>query len=165
MKYGKKYIESSKLVDKNKMYDSAEALSLVCQTAKAKFDETVELHVRLGVDSRHADQQVRGSIVPVSYTHLDVYKRQGLVLTVCLTFLTTPVLRLFGADGVLLSLGKSYLSVISLGACLQIIGTGLVPLIRNNGGSFYAMFAMVAGFVTNIFLDYLFVWVFEWRCV
>ena len=58
---GKKYIDSAKLVDKAKLYDSAEALELVCQTAKAKFDETVELHVRLGVDSRHADQQVRGA--------------------------------------------------------------------------------------------------------
>lgn len=63
MKKGKKYIESAKLIDKSKLYDSAEALNLVCQTAKAKFDETVELHVKLGVDSRHADQQVRGSIV------------------------------------------------------------------------------------------------------
>ena len=63
MKKGKKYIESEKLIDKSKLYDSAEAISLVCQTAKAKFDETVELHVKLGVDSRHADQQVRGSIV------------------------------------------------------------------------------------------------------
>ncbi len=60
---GKKYIDSAKLVDKSKFYDSDEALALVCQTAKAKFDETVELHVRLGVDSRHADQQVRGAVV------------------------------------------------------------------------------------------------------
>ncbi len=60
---GKKYIDSAKLVDKAKLYDSEEALDLVCQTAKAKFDETVELHVRLGVDSRHADQQVRGAVV------------------------------------------------------------------------------------------------------
>ena len=60
---GKKYIESSKLIDKSKLYDASEAVALVCQTAKAKFYETVELHVRLGVDSRHADQQVRGAIV------------------------------------------------------------------------------------------------------
>ena len=60
---GKKYIDSSKLVDKAKLYEAGEALDLVCQTAKAKFDETVELHVRLGVDSRHADQQVRGAVV------------------------------------------------------------------------------------------------------
>ena len=59
----KKYVDSVKLIEKNKMYDPAEALGLVCQTSKAKFDETVELHVRLGVDSRHADQQVRGAIV------------------------------------------------------------------------------------------------------
>ena len=63
MKKGKKYIESAKLIDRSKLYDSDEALGLVCQTSKAKFDETVELHIRLGVDSRHADQQVRGSIV------------------------------------------------------------------------------------------------------
>ena len=63
MKKGKKYIESAKLIDKSKLYDTNEALTLVTQTSKAKFDETVEIHVRLGVDSRHADQQVRGAIV------------------------------------------------------------------------------------------------------
>ena len=63
MKHGKKYVESTKLVESAKVYESAEAFDLVCKTAKAKFDETVELHVRLGVDSRHADQQVRGAIV------------------------------------------------------------------------------------------------------
>ncbi|NLM61035.1 MAG: 50S ribosomal protein L1 [Clostridiales bacterium] len=60
---GKKYRESLKLFDKTALYDSREALDLVIKTAKAKFDETVELHVKLGVDSRHADQQVRGAIV------------------------------------------------------------------------------------------------------
>ena len=60
---GKNYKESSKLIDKANLYEAAEAFDLVCKTAKAKFDETVELHVRLGVDSRHADQQVRGAIV------------------------------------------------------------------------------------------------------
>ena len=60
---GKKYVDSVKLVEKNKAYDPAEALDLVCQTSKAKFDETIEIHVRLGVDSRHADQQVRGAVV------------------------------------------------------------------------------------------------------
>ncbi len=60
---GKNYKESVKLVDKAKLYDVAEACDLVCKTSKAKFDETVELHVRLGVDSRHADQQVRGAVV------------------------------------------------------------------------------------------------------
>ncbi len=60
---GKKYAESVKLFEKSRQYDPAEAVSLVCKTGKAKFDETVELHVRLGVDSRHADQQVRGAVV------------------------------------------------------------------------------------------------------
>ncbi len=63
MSTGKKYNESVKLIEKAKLYDAADALALVCQTAKAKFDETVEVHVRLGVDSRHADQQVRGAVV------------------------------------------------------------------------------------------------------
>ena len=63
MKQGKHYVDSKKFVDRTKLYDSSEALALCCQTAKAKFDETVELHVRLGVDSRHADQQVRGAVV------------------------------------------------------------------------------------------------------
>ena len=60
---GKKYKDSVKLLEKSKLYDPEEALDLVCQTSKAKFDETIEIHVRLGVDSRHADQQVRGAIV------------------------------------------------------------------------------------------------------
>ncbi len=63
MKHGKKYIESAKLVDRNKLYDPNEALELAVKTAAAKFDETVEVHIRLGVDSRHADQQVRGAVV------------------------------------------------------------------------------------------------------
>ena len=62
-KMGKKYTDSAKLIEKTKAYDVAEAMELVCQTSKAKFDETVEVHVRLGVDSRHADQQVRGAVV------------------------------------------------------------------------------------------------------
>ncbi len=63
MKHGKKYLESAKLVDRNKLYDPSEALELAVKTAAAKFDETVEVHIRLGVDSRHADQQVRGAVV------------------------------------------------------------------------------------------------------
>ncbi|MEG1800762.1 MAG: 50S ribosomal protein L1, partial [Oscillospiraceae bacterium] len=63
MRHGKKYTDSKKLVDKTKLYDLGEAAALCVDTAKAKFDETVELHVRLGVDSRHADQQVRGAVV------------------------------------------------------------------------------------------------------
>jgi large subunit ribosomal protein L1 len=60
---GKKYQDSAKLVDRSKQYDPAEAMELITKTAKAKFDETVEAHIKLGVDSRHADQQVRGAIV------------------------------------------------------------------------------------------------------
>ncbi len=60
---GKKYKESAKKIDRNTLYDTADAMKLVVDTAAAKFDETVELHVKLGVDSRHADQQVRGAIV------------------------------------------------------------------------------------------------------
>ncbi len=60
---GKKYKESAKLIDRSKLYEVTEAMDLVTKTATAKFDETVEVHVKLGVDSRHADQQVRGAIV------------------------------------------------------------------------------------------------------
>ena len=63
MSKGKNYVDSSKIIDKSKVYDSAEAMKLVVETAKAKFDETIELHVKLGVDPRHADQQVRGVVV------------------------------------------------------------------------------------------------------
>lgn len=63
MHRGKKYKESIKLIDRTRLYDPVEAMDLVQKTAKAKFDETVEAHVRLGVDSRHADQQVRGAVV------------------------------------------------------------------------------------------------------
>lgn len=63
MKRGKKYLESLKLVDRAKLYEPIEAIDLVQKTASAKFDETVEAHIKLGVDSRHADQQVRGAVV------------------------------------------------------------------------------------------------------
>ena len=63
MKYGKKYADSLKAYDRSKLYDVNEAMGLVVETAKAKFDETIELHVRLGVDPRQADQQVRGVLV------------------------------------------------------------------------------------------------------
>ena len=63
MKHGKKYVDSQKLFDRNTLFDIEEALDLAVQTGKAKFDETVEVHVKLGVDSRHADQQVRGAVV------------------------------------------------------------------------------------------------------
>ena len=63
MKHGKKYVDSAKLIDSLNAYDPEEAVALVIQTSKAKFDETIELHAKLGVDPRHADQQVRGSVV------------------------------------------------------------------------------------------------------
>ncbi|MCI5597966.1 MAG: 50S ribosomal protein L1 [Ruminococcus sp.] len=78
MKHGKNYVDSAKLIDKNKQYDTKEALDLCLQTAKAKFDETIELHIRLGVDSRHADQQVRGAVVLPNGTGKDVR-----VLAIC----------------------------------------------------------------------------------
>ena len=72
MKHGKKYSDGAKLIDRNTLYESADALDLAVQTAKAKFDETIEVHVRLGVDSRHADQQVRGAVVLPNGTGKDV---------------------------------------------------------------------------------------------
>ena len=72
MKHGKKYIESAKAIDSAKLYDASEALDLVVNTSKAKFDETIELHVRLGVDPKQADQQVRGVIVLPNGTGKDV---------------------------------------------------------------------------------------------
>ena len=74
-------------------------------------------------------------------------------------FITEPILRLFGAEGDVLALGKDYLDVIVLGAAFQIFATGIVPIIRNNGGSVFAFITMMSGFAANILLDYLFVWV------
>ena len=78
MKHGKKYVDAAKLVDKSKLYEPGEALETVINTSTAKFDETVELHVKLGVDSRHADQQVRGAVVLPNGTGKDVR-----VLAIC----------------------------------------------------------------------------------
>lgn len=83
----------------------------------------------------------------------------SVLLTVFAFLLNRPILQLLGAEGSLLSLGMEYNAVIALGAGLQILSTGLVPFIRNHGGPLYAMISMVAGFITNIILDYLFVWV------
>lgn len=85
----------------------------------------------------------------------------SIILTCSIFFLNKPLLRILGANGQLLSLGEEYISIIALGAGFQVISTGLIPFIRNHGGSFYAMVSMITGFITNIILDYLFVWVFE----
>ncbi len=63
MKHGKKYVEAAKLIDRSKVYEADEAIALIKKTASAKFDETIEMHIRTGCDSRHADQQIRGAVV------------------------------------------------------------------------------------------------------
>lgn len=83
----------------------------------------------------------------------------SVILTVLVLLCCNPILRLLGASGSMLSLAEEYIVIVTFGTVLQIFGTGLVPFIRNLGGSFYAMMAMIAGFVANILLDYLFVWV------
>lgn len=83
----------------------------------------------------------------------------SFLLTVLVFLLNRSLLKLLGAEGKLLALGEEYIAIITLGATLQVVGTGLVPFIRNSGSSFWAMIAMIAGFVTNIIFDYLFVWV------
>ncbi len=85
----------------------------------------------------------------------------SILFTFLIFVLNRPLLSLLGAGGEILSLGEEYIAIIALGAALQIIGTGLIPFIRNHGGSFYAMIAMIAGFLTNMLLDYVFVWELE----
>ena len=85
----------------------------------------------------------------------------SVLLTISVFFLNGTLLGLLGANGELLALGEEYIAVIALGSALQVIGTGLVPFIRNHGGSFYAMISMIGGFVTNIILDFVFVWELE----
>lgn len=101
-----------------------------------------------------ADDQARGTMLYLA--------AGGLLLTVLLFPLITPILRLMGASGELLSLGRGYLRFIIAGAVFQTFGTGIVPLIRNHNSSFYAMICMTAGFLTNIALDYVFVWMLGW---
>lgn len=83
----------------------------------------------------------------------------SVILTVLVLLCCNPLLQLLGATGNMLAFAEEYIVIITVGTALQIFGTGLVPFIRNLGGSFYAMIAMIAGFITNIILDYLFVWV------
>lgn len=84
----------------------------------------------------------------------------SILLTFLTFFLANPILSLLGADGTILEYAASYIKVIALGAALQIFGTGLVPFIRNYGSSFGAMIAMLGGFIANIILDYLLVWIY-----
>ena len=83
----------------------------------------------------------------------------SVVLTAAVFFSSEKILSALGASGELLTLGNEYIKVIALGTVLQVFGTGLVPFMRNYGGSFWAMIAMVCGFITNIVLDYTFVWI------
>lgn len=85
----------------------------------------------------------------------------SVIMTALALIFATPLLKLLGAQGELLSLGEKYIFVMALGSVLQIVGTGLIPMIRNNNGAIFAMITMCSGFLTNIFLDYLFVWVFN----
>lgn len=85
----------------------------------------------------------------------------SVLLTTLILFYNAPMLKLLGASGNMLPLAQEYIIIISFGTGLQIFGTGLVPFIRNLGGSSFAMISMVSGFATNIVFDYLFVWVWE----
>ncbi len=85
----------------------------------------------------------------------------SVILTISILCLCSTILHILGAAGNMLSLSEEYIVIVTFGSLLQILGTGLVPFIRNLGGSFYAMIAMMSGFITNIVLDYLFVWVWE----
>ena len=85
----------------------------------------------------------------------------GLITAILLVFLY-PLLELMGAEGEILSLTTQYVRVIALGTVCQLLATGFVPFIRNMGGATFAMAAMIAGFVANIVLDYVFVWIFDW---
>lgn len=86
----------------------------------------------------------------------------SIVVTIFVLLFLTPILKLLGAENDLLVLGKDYVRIIVVGSVFQIFGTGLLPLIRNNNGSTFAMLIMVFGFAINILLDYFFVWRFEW---
>ena len=104
---------------------------------------------------------------PNSYFHVTILLLfvSSFASAALFIFASKPLLILFGAEGEVLNMGTAYLKVIVLGAAFQIFGTGFVPLIRNLGGSLFAMTAMICGFLTNIVLDWLFVWQLEWSLV
>ncbi|MDE7330863.1 MAG: hypothetical protein K2O16_01295 [Lachnospiraceae bacterium] len=86
----------------------------------------------------------------------------SIAATAVMYIILEPVLKLLGAEGDILTFGVEYLRIIVLGAVFQVFSTGIVPLIRNYNGAAFAMASMIAGFLTNILLDYTFVWVMEW---
>lgn len=83
----------------------------------------------------------------------------SVIITFVIYFFASGILKLLGAEGVLLKNATEYIKIIAIGAILQILGTGLIPFIRNYGSSFWSMFAMMGGFLTNIVLDFIFVWI------
>ncbi|MDO4381316.1 MAG: MATE family efflux transporter, partial [Clostridia bacterium] len=116
--------------------------------------------VYYSIKAAEGDRKKSGEFVAASWWLLLI---SSVVLTVITFFTANPLLKILGAQGTVLEYGVEYVKIIAVGASLQILGTGLVPFIRNYGGSFWAMFAMLGGFVTNIVLDYLFVWVYEMK--
>ncbi len=104
-------------------------------------------------DSKSAENYV--------YSTLFLLLLTSIITTISVFFCIDIILKMFGAEGYILILGREYLKVIVLGACFQIFATGIVPIIRNNGSAFFALVVMVSGFLTNILLDYLFVWVLQ----
>ena len=85
----------------------------------------------------------------------------SVISTIIIYSFSSKILGLLGADGIILTNATDYIKIIALGAILQILGTGMMPFIRNYGNSFWSMFAMVGGFITNIVLDFIFVWIYE----
>ena len=83
MKHGKKYAEAAKLIDRTKLYEPNEAIALAKKTATAKFDETIEIHIRTSCDGRHADQQIRGAVVLPAGTgkKVRVHRQQALIMS------------------------------------------------------------------------------------
>lgn len=117
------------------------------------------------LQSKHGKPENRSN--PYSYFHVTILLLLTATLAAMILFIfaSKPLLVLFGAEDDVLNMGEAYLKVIVLGATFQVFGTGFVPLIRNLGGSLFAMTAMICGFLTNIFLDWLFVWQLEWSLV
>ena len=101
---------------------------------------------------------------PNIYFHVTLILLAGATLLSMVIFFAAanPLLSLFGAEGTVFTMGADYLRIIIFGAVFQIFGTGCVPLIRNLGGSLFAMTAMICGFLTNILLDWIFVWILDW---